>query len=348
MRNVTTMILLLSGLWIVSPSASRAQKWDKLLDLQGPWKFQLGDSARWSDPDFDDSKWDVIEVHGAWEDRGYPGYDGYAWYRKHFRVSSAFQSSVVYLSVGYVDDVSEIYLNGRMIGFAGRLPPDFYPGDGIYQIYRIPSEYFNYDKENVIAVRVFDLHLAGGMVRGSVGFYVPKKYLYPDYLLEGWWKFHTGDDPGWSEPSFDDSKWGEIMVPGYWETQGYRGYDGFGWYRLTFDLPDEFADESMILLLGKIDDIDETYLNGRRIGRTGFMHRDIERDELSTEWLEPRAYTIPRGLLKPGTNTIAVRVCDVWLHDGIYDGPVGLITRDHYLIQTDSPSFWERLFERIW
>jgi len=111
-----------------------------------------------------------------------------------------------------------------------------------------------------------------------------------------------------------------------------KDYDGFAWYRCRFRPSSGLDGKTVILLLGKIDDVDEAFLNGERIGRTGAMDSRPERLRTSNDFKKLRAYTIPGGLLKPAEeNVIAVRVFDAWLHGGIYDGPVGLITRDAYL-----------------
>ena len=88
---------------------------------------------------------------------------------------------------------------------------------------------------------------------------------------------------GWQAVGFDDRGWKAIHVPAFWETQGLRGYDGYGWYRTTFRPAPGLSGEHLILLLGKIDDIDEALLNGERIGVTGQMKKqgkpDVRRDE---------------------------------------------------------------------
>ncbi len=70
----------------------------------------------------------------------------------------------------------------------------------------------------------------------------------------------------------------------------------------------------------------------------GNIHRSLGRTNLSSEWLHLRAYALPPSLLiRESENTIAVRVLDVWQHGGIYDGPIGLIQKDHYLAWRDRP-----------
>ena len=90
----------------------------------------------------------------------------------------------------------------------------------------------------------------------------------------------------------------------------------------------------MVLLLGKIDDIDQTYVNGTLIGSVGDWNFDVVPINFNQnyEWTTVRAYYIPDNTLIPGKeNTIAVRVYDGYLDGGIYQGPIGLITQEKYL-----------------
>src|SRR5512133_3536470 len=56
-------------------------------------------------------------------------------------------------------------------------------------------------------------------------------------LLPESWKFMTGDDPAWSAVTFNDSGWKDIIPGAIWEQQGYNSYDGYAWYRVTFNVP---------------------------------------------------------------------------------------------------------------
>jgi hypothetical protein len=314
------------------PGVAGAQGQQMVGDLRGKWKFQIGDDSRWSDPAFDDGKWDDIYAPSPWEDEGYPGYDGYAWYRKKFTAQEDWKGQVLSLQMGAIDDADETYINGHFIGFGGQFPPHYISEYGWSRQYYLPEWCLRFGAPNVIAVRVYDAGGAGGITRGKIGVYRDPDPLRAGQSLAGTWKIKTGDDMGWKEPGLDDSSWRNAAVPLYWETQGFKDYDGFGWYRFRFRPSSELQGKTLILLAGKIDDIDETYLNGERVGRTGKMGDDPERIRTSGEYAELRAYTIPGGLLKFGEeNVIAVRVYDAWLHGGIYDGPVGLITRDAYM-----------------
>ena len=64
----------------------------------------------------------------------------------------------------------------------------------------------------------------------------------PMVELTGQFHFHTGDNPLWSEPGFDDSSWQLLRSNQDWLDQGYRNYGGMAWYRFTVTLP--AADQS--------------------------------------------------------------------------------------------------------
>lgn len=341
-------ILLLT---MLATTVVSAQEWQMVQDFRGQWKFELGDDMGWADPKYNDSGWEKMFVPSAWEDEGFPGYDGYAWYRKHFTISTDLKTRQLYLHLGVIDDVDEVYLNGHFIGFEGSFPPHFITAYAAQRIYQIPGEYLNSSGDNVVAVRVYDNELSGGILHGKPGLYEMKNALTPDLSLAGTWKFRTGDSMAWKEEGIHDADWKDVHVPAYWETQGMKGYDGYGWYRRTARIPMTLSDETLILVLGKIDDLDEVYFNGERIGRTGSMSDRYEENRVSDEYLTLRAYTIPPRLIKFGQeNTIAVRVFDGFLHGGIYDGPIGIVTRTRFLAwqETQGKKKGWNFFDLLW
>lgn len=113
----------------------------------------------------------------------------------------------------------------------------------------------------------------------------------------------------WKELTYDDSRWPRINVPGYWELQSLSDFDGVVWYRKSIDLGEEFNGKEALLELAMINDSDDTYVNGARVGGLSLKHKD------------KRKYTIPSGILKKGRNLIAVRVMDMGGSGGIYGDP---------------------------
>ncbi len=322
----------LFALAVVPVAVVYANDYHRLQNFRGEWKFRLGDNMQWADPKLNDSRWDDIYVPSTWEDEGYPGYDGYAWYRRHFNVPSNWMSKDLVVDLGTIDDVDEVYVNGELIGSMGTFPPEYSSAYDIVRSYPLSPSLLRPDGDNVIAVRVFDDHGVGGITGGSIGIFEREYVIRPDVRLPATWKFKTGDNMEWAETRFDDSGWKNVHVPAYWETQGFKDYDGYGWYRVKFKMPTGYEDESLILLVGRIDDFDETYLNGERIGRTGMTSRIKLGPPNSDDYAQLRAYMIPAGVLQPGKeNVLAVRVYDSWQGGGIYDGPIGITTRKHYV-----------------
>ena len=124
------------------------------VDLKGEWKFSIGDDMNWIKPEFNDENWENIKVPSPWENEGFNGYDGYAWYRKHFMAPINLKGKSVYLSMGYIDDCDEVFVNGHLIGFSGSFPPDYYTAYNAMRMYPCPQDLINFNSDNVIAVRV--------------------------------------------------------------------------------------------------------------------------------------------------------------------------------------------------
>lgn len=142
--------------------------------------------------------------------------------------------------------------------------------------------------------------------------------------LAGDWKFKLGDDPSWASPGFDDSSWSTLQVPEVDGAPQFADYDGFGWYRLTFDLPVTADATNLVASLGFIDDVDEAYLNGVKIGGSGLMP-----PEPKSQWFQQRLYPVPvEAPLFGQSNTLAVRVYDMSGGGGWYQGPIGLFSKD--------------------
>ncbi|MTB51446.1 sialate O-acetylesterase [Lewinella sp. W8] len=96
----------------------------------------------------------------------------------------------------------------------------------------------------------------------------------------------------------DTKEWGSMQLPGMWEGRGYRNVDGVFYFRRSFTLTAAQAAGAAELFLGAIDDSDETYLNGKRVGG------------LENSYSVPREYAIPSGILRAGENNITIKVTD--------------------------------------
>ena len=103
-------------------------------------------------------------------------------------------------------------------------------------------------------------------------------------LLDGSWRFHTGDEAHWADVNIDDSGWemidmtalpgshdGDVGLPDYvggWMAHGHPGYHGYAWYRRAVTVP---AGRASWDILGPtlVEDGYELYWNGQRLGGSG-------------------------------------------------------------------------------
>jgi sialate O-acetylesterase len=323
-------IVLLFG-FIFLLTAVGAQDYNNVVDLAGNWKFSIGDDPDWADPDYDDSHWERIQVPSNWESQGFHGYDGYAWYRLEVTLPEDIRETTLYLELGYIDDVDETYVNGTKIGQSGRFPPGYETAHRARRLYLIPQRVREPGGMLCIAVRVFDAGGEGGFIHGESGILVDRASIQPDFSLAGTWKFNTGNCSDSITPDVYAS-WSEIEVPGIWEDQGYKYYDGLACYATDFQLDGQFNGQRMILLLGKIDDLDKVFLNGHLIGQFGLFNEQTVKLRPDA-YNQLRAYFIPPDLLHYNrTNILTVKVLDLHGSGGIWDGTVGLITQDNYIL----------------
>jgi len=155
------------------------------------------------------------------------------------------------------------------------------------------------------------------------------------------WLFRTGDDLSFKEINLAESGWVNINVPGNWEDQGFPGYDGYAWYRLHFSVEEDFGNQPLYLFLGKIDDCDETYLNGVKIGSSGKLP-----PEPLTAWNDQRAYKIPSELLQK-ENVIAIRAYDIFSPGGIHSGLIGILNQQEYEYEMNPPEGAKKSYYQI-
>ena len=103
-------------------------------------------------------------------------------------------------------------------------------------------------------------------------------------LLDGAWRFRTGDDPHWADADLDDNDWetidltavpgshdGDVGLPDYvggWMARGHPGYHGYAWYRRAVTVP---AGHPSWDILGPtlVESGYELYWNGQLLGGSG-------------------------------------------------------------------------------
>lgn len=145
-----------------------------MLNADGLWSFTTGDSLAWALPSFVDTGWVKISSAKTWEEQGFPGYDGYGWYRQSVMIPERFKKPVeenggLVVTYSNADDADEFYFNGTLVGKTGSLPPVYVSRYGVQRKYVVPAELVRAGEENLMAVRVFDGGGGGGIISPEIG-----------------------------------------------------------------------------------------------------------------------------------------------------------------------------------
>jgi len=152
--------------------------------LPNEWKFKLGDNLAWATPSFNDADWSYKPVSTSWGTKEVKN-NVYAWYRTKILIPSSMKEviengNVLKLHLGKIDDVDQTFFNGKFVGQTGSLPPNYRTKWNEEPVYDIPANLIQWDKENVIAVRVFSLDNGGVDMYQGPYFYAPIQWS--DYI----------------------------------------------------------------------------------------------------------------------------------------------------------------------
>jgi hypothetical protein len=166
----------------------------------------------------------------------------------------------------------------------------------------------------------------------------------PIASLDGLWRFHTGDNPSWADPSFDDSQWPLLRSEKDWSQQGYKNYGGFAWYRFTVAVPEGSGKWS--LYLGPMETGYQVFVDGRLAGSFGPIQNS------RNYALSSRVFDLsPVGASGPHTFHIAIRAwhAPTWadyapggFYGSSYFGDSRLITQS---AETDRSLQWNGLVD---
>src|SRR6185312_11217521 len=130
----------------------------------------------------------------------------------------------------------------------------------------------------------------------------------------------------WFSLSYQPKEWHRIAIPGFWADEGAKNLNGVVWYRREIDVPASMTNVPAKVFLGRIVDADELYINGTKVGSTGYMYPQ-------------RRYPIPDGVLKPGKNLFVVRVTNNFGKGGfVPDKPYQLIADNDTI---DLTGYWQ-------
>ncbi len=171
-------------------------------------------------------------------------------------------------------------------------------------------------RENLLTLGDFDqqLTLLGDKEKEKeteAWFSSKKKVAIPDTEI-GWRNLDLLDHN--NSPNMPDKSL-SISLPGRFDDSLNDEIDGVFWLYKAFEL--DKVNDDVTLKIGAVDDMDASYINGKPVGKmVGNGKYNLERN-----------YTIPKKLLKKGTNILAIRAIDTG-GPGSVDGPIELVSAD--------------------
>jgi hypothetical protein len=135
-----------------------SQQRDPSVLLDGTWRFHLGDdpddAKGWASPRFDDSAWPLIHSGAGWSAQGFHGSDEVAWYRAQVRLPAAAGPLSLYITG--INDSSQVFANGQLIGQYGGMPPHPYAeATQVRRLYALPQLAGDKEQTLTLAVRVW-------------------------------------------------------------------------------------------------------------------------------------------------------------------------------------------------
>ncbi|MEI6138071.1 MAG: sugar-binding domain-containing protein [Mariniphaga sp.] len=186
-KTVVLIILLFAFLLSATPASTQVTAGSSVKINDG-WKFQKGDVEKAATPEFDDSKWRIIDLPHDWSVEGplnpnlasatgyLPG--GIAWYRKTLNIPSQETTQNVYIYFEGVYRNSEVFINGVSLGMR--------PNGYISFQYDL-TPHLKFGEKNTIAVRVDHSKYADSRWYTGSGIYRDVYLIYKNPVHLGLW-----------------------------------------------------------------------------------------------------------------------------------------------------------------
>ncbi|MGE9310320.1 ATP-binding protein [Niabella sp. CJ426] len=120
-------------------------------------------------------------------------------------------------------------------------------------------------------------------------------------LSELQWRFHPGDNPGWSALQLHDNNW-EKVLPVFGNTHPIKSWSGKGWFRLWIDIDSNVVNQTLALRINH-QGTSEIYVDGLLKSIIGVIGNDAG----STIAKRKPYQLIPFFFSKAGRHLIAIR-----------------------------------------
>ncbi|MGH9161315.1 MAG: PVC-type heme-binding CxxCH protein, partial [Vicinamibacteraceae bacterium] len=141
--------------------------------------------------------------------------------------------------------------------------------------------------------------------------------------------------PDWRTPDARSvaEEWTAVETPGNWEGRGLPDFDGVVWFTRTVEITPTKARSK--LSLGRVGNSAEVWVNGTSVSENA---RQGGRNS-------PQAFWLPAGALRPGQNTITVRIQN-YRNEGGFLGPAESMVIQSGKDETPLAGAWKYRVER--
>ncbi|SDX88962.1 beta-galactosidase [Lutibacter oricola] len=290
MKKIFLIIAIISSL-IACETVKNAEQLhadaENVALLNGNWKFNalagqgtnpMNVVEEEGDIIIDNLDSELVEVKGKWRTKkvGARGTDVYKenYFERNFKAG---ESAENYVRFYLKNDETSYYEAFAMYPFGshttaqfnvkhsgGKTPKHFLQRSNNGKWMSLGIYKFNKNEENYVEVTAIT---DGGVVADAVMF----KPISEEFFLKT-----KKDAKEVFQTNFDDSDWKNLKVPGHWGMiNDYSNYNGFGWYRKAFKLPENWsqnANERIRIKFEGVYHVCKVYLNDELIGenRGGF------------------------------------------------------------------------------
>jgi hypothetical protein len=170
-------------LFVITGILFSLETYSQSIDISKNWLMTIGDTAEWSGASFNDENWKKIENIGLFENTGLSDFKNFGWARKKVIIPSSLKGSAekygfFYLSLGMINDADQTFFNGKLVGQTGSMPPAALSVDRGKRLYKLPVERILWDKENLIAVRIYSSFHNGGLSGDNFKLIIPSENIF--------------------------------------------------------------------------------------------------------------------------------------------------------------------------
>ncbi len=127
----------------------------RMMRLSENWFFKpdpwlQGSVEKWGEGEIQAGLWPKVRVGSSWEDQGYAGYHGVAWYRTQFRPEVSWRGEKIWLVLGQVEGEIEVWVNNKSANLSSPANAAAVLSPRIVDL----TSLVLFNKENNLAIRV--------------------------------------------------------------------------------------------------------------------------------------------------------------------------------------------------